>query len=69
MSAFSPASPAAHFQIVSIGKTLGPRDFHLDFWFLGFKDEANSLDLIQASGEAVLSMRLESDPPSHSRTA
>ena len=47
MSAFSPASPAAHFQIVSIGKAFGLKDFHLDLWLLCFKDEAHATDLIQ----------------------
>lgn len=58
MSAFSPASPAAHFQIVSIGKAFGLTDFHLDLWFLCFKEEANSTDLIQACRHAVLGMCL-----------
>lgn len=42
MSALSPASPATHFQIVPIGKAFGLQDFHLDLWFLGFKDEAGT---------------------------
>lgn len=42
-----------------------PRDFHLDFWLLGFKDEVDSPDLIQAPGQAVWSMRLGSDPLPH----
>lgn len=42
-----------------------PRDFHLDFWLPGFKDEADSPDLILAPGQAVWSMRLGSDPLPH----
>lgn len=48
MSAFSPASPAARLQIVSIGKAFGLEDFHLDLWSLCFKDEANATDPMQA---------------------
>lgn len=58
MSAFSPASPAAHFQIVSIGKALGLQDFHLDLWFLGFKDEADYQPDSEHGGDAVLGLCL-----------
>lgn len=57
MSAFSLASPAAHFQIVSIGEALGLKDFHLDLWWVYFRDEANSTDLIRERSQAVLGVR------------